>query len=53
MKKTNYYISMALYIALFVLGIMQIARGLNVEYHHFEDGSGRLTYCLPFSDCNR
>lgn len=24
----------------------------DVQIEHFEDGSGRITYCLPLSDCN-
>lgn len=24
----------------------------DVEFSHFEDGSGKITYCLPVGDCN-
>ena len=26
--------------------------GLDIQFEHFEDGSGRLTYCLPWELCN-
>lgn len=33
-----------------IFGLTQIARGLDVQIEHFEDGSGRITYCLPFEN---
>lgn len=31
-----------------IFGLSQIARGMDLKIEHFEDGSGRITYCLPF-----
>jgi len=36
---------------LFATGIVT-ASYLEIEYYHFEDGSGRLTYCLPWEICH-
>jgi hypothetical protein len=34
----------------FVLALAA-ARACDVQVTHFEDGSGRVTYCLPFTLC--
>ena len=39
---------LALYLALVALVAWH---ALDVQVTHFEDGSGRVTYCLPFSLC--
>lgn len=49
MKKTLLYV---LLVAQVLIGALQIAHGLDMKVEHFEDGSGRITYCLPFADCN-
>jgi len=45
MKKHNTKI--ALFLAVVILAC-QIARGINLKIEHFEDGAGRITYCLPY-----
>lgn len=49
MKKITLY---TLYFVLIVSGLLQIAEGLDLQYSHYEDGSGRITYCLPAAICN-
>jgi len=47
MKKTLLYV---LLVAQVLIGALQIAHGLDMKVEHFEDGSGRITYCLPFEE---
>jgi len=38
-------------IVFFVITLYFAAKSADIEIEHFEDGSGRITYCLPFSLC--
>lgn len=33
-----------------LIALLLVLRGLDVEIEHFEDGAGKITYCLPFDD---
>jgi len=43
----------ALLKALLIVALaLAAARACDIEIEHFEDGSGRITYCIPFSLCD-
>lgn len=48
MKKILLY---TLYAVIIIINVLNIALHVaDVKIEHFEDGSGRITYCLPFED---
>ena len=48
MKTYHIWLIASLLLTLVILGIQ-----FDLQVKHFEDGSGRITYCVPFSLCAR